>query len=81
MFRRTTISVFLTATPRMVADMVTVITGLDRILTAGAEGATAGEGMAGEDVAGIETEVIYQDQRLRMTAMFKVKSSPFGLFR
>lgn len=60
MFRRTTISVFITVTPRMAADMVTVITGLGRILTAGAEeaGAEEGmaeEGMAGEDVAGIET--------------------------
>ncbi len=30
--------------------------------------------MAGEDAAGIETEVVYQDQRSRMTGMFKVKS-------
>jgi hypothetical protein len=60
MFRRTTISVFLTVTPHIadivtvtphIADIVTVIPGLDGILTTG-----AGEVMAGEDVVGIETE-------------------------
>lgn len=52
MFRRTSLSVFITVTPRM-ADMVTVITGLGRIITAGAAGA-AGATAAGEVVAGIE---------------------------
>lgn len=46
MFRRTTISVFITVMLRM-AGMVTVITDLDLILTAGAEGATVGEDMVG----------------------------------
>lgn len=62
MFRRTIISVFPTVMSHMMdTDMAidfTALAGLDRTLTAGGEGA-----MAGEDMVGIDTEVIYPDQR------------------
>lgn len=65
MFRRTTISVFITVMLRM-ADMVidsTALTGIG--LTSMAVGVGA---MDGEDVIGIETEVICQERVLRKIA-------------
>lgn len=67
MFRRTTISVFITVMLRM-ADMVidlTALTGLGRAFMAAGVGATAGE-----DATGIETESMRQNRMLKLAQHF-----------